>query len=189
MTSSYLHCSGWGSWVVDRCVGFAVLDHGSRITVLVSPCLPCWIVGRGSRIRGLCSVVLGYGWLLRMAWYGAGLRVLGSAMERQRREMRDRGERELDKILLFIYNTCYSAILCLELHCSSIAKKFAILLFSILQCRWFWDLKFQISLRFDISISNANALSYIFFSNLTVNALRKCSKVSLFCLTYNTLIV
>ena len=41
-------------------------------------------------------------------------------------------ERESNKILLFFYNTCYSAILCLELHCSSIAKKFAILLFIIL---------------------------------------------------------
>ena len=48
--------------------------------------------------------------------------------------MRDRiEERESNKILLFFYNTCYSAILYLELHCSSIAKKFAILLFSIPQ--------------------------------------------------------
>ena len=78
--------------------------------------------------------------------------------ESQRREMRDRGERESEmrdrderwetekresnKILLLFYNTCYSAILNIELHCSSIAKKFAILLFSILQCRWFWGLKF-----------------------------------------------
>ena len=35
---------------------------------------------------------------------------------------------------------------------ASIAKKFAILLFSIPQCRWFWGLKFQIFLRFGISI-------------------------------------
>ena len=102
----------------------------------------------------------------RWAWYGAGLRVAvadgviwcwvaaarfdddGETEMRDRYErweteereskMRDRTEeRESNKILLFFYNTCYSAILCLELHCSSIAKKFAILLFSILQCRWF----------------------------------------------------
>ena len=60
--------------------------------------------------------------------------------EERESEMRDRDERwetkerESDKILLFFYNTCDSAILCLEVHCSSIAKKFAILLFSILQC-------------------------------------------------------
>ena len=36
-----------------------------------------------------------------------------------------------NKILLFFYNTVNSAILCLELYCSSIAKKFAILLFII----------------------------------------------------------
>ena len=75
--------------------------------------------------------------------------VLGSAMEIGETEMRfgdgdwrDRDEvrrwrleRERDKILLFFYNICYNAILCLELYCSSIAKKFAILTFSILQCR------------------------------------------------------
>ena len=35
----------------------------------------------GSTMEWLCSVVLGCGWLLQMAWYGVGLRVLGSAME------------------------------------------------------------------------------------------------------------
>ena len=54
--------------------------------------------------------------------------------ERQGREMRDRGERVKDErqnrgervrlniYIYFFYNTCYNAILCLELHCSSIAK-------------------------------------------------------------------
>ena len=94
------------------------------------------------------DMVLGCGWLLQMAGYGAGLRLLGSTMERQGREMRDRGEGVKDErqnrgervrlnIYIYIYNTCYNAILCLELHCSSIAKKFAILMFSILQYRWF----------------------------------------------------
>ena len=92
MTSSYLHCSGFGSWVVDR-----------EFVIWVSPCsmvvirwvLPCsmviirWVspcsmvVIRGSRIRDmvslcwfrwarwrdmvlgwLCSVVLVCGWLV-----------------------------------------------------------------------------------------------------------------------------
>ena len=38
---------------------------------------------------------------------------------------------ETSKILLLFYNTVNSTILCLELYCSSIAKKFAILLFTI----------------------------------------------------------
>ena len=57
--------------------------------------------------------------------------------ERQGREMRDRGERVKDErqnrgervrlnIYIYIYNTCYNAIL------YSITKKFIILLFSIL---------------------------------------------------------
>ena len=38
---------------------------------------------------------------------------------------------ETSKILLLFYNTVNSTILCLELYCNSIAKKFAILLFII----------------------------------------------------------
>ena len=48
------------------------------------------------------------------------------------REMRDRGERVRDKFFFFFLQYCYSAILSLELYCSSIAKKFAILAFTIL---------------------------------------------------------
>ena len=53
MTSSYSHCSDCGSWVMDR-----------------------EFVGRGSWV-----VYRRVGFAVRMAWYGAGLRVLGSAME------------------------------------------------------------------------------------------------------------
>ena len=38
---------------------------------------------------------------------------------------------ETSKILLLFYNNVNSTILCLELYCNSIAKKFAILLFII----------------------------------------------------------
>ena len=38
---------------------------------------------------------------------------------------------ETSKILLLFYNTVNITILCLELYCSSIAKKFVILLFTI----------------------------------------------------------
>ena len=38
--------------------------------------------------------------------------------------MRDRDERVRDKILIFFLQYCYSAILKIELHCSSIAKNF-----------------------------------------------------------------
>ena len=63
-------------------------------------------------------------------------------MEKQRRKrekrtekmrgMREKFRRKRSKILIFFCNTVNSTILCLELYCSSIAKKFAILLFTIL---------------------------------------------------------
>ena len=52
-----------------------------------------------------------------------------------------RGGGGTSKILLSFYNIVNSAILCLELYCSSIAKKFAILLFTIPRCKSFWGLK------------------------------------------------
>ena len=71
-------------------------------------------------------------------------------MEKQRRNRERRAraksfdEREVSgggggtsKILLLFYNIVNSAILCLELYCSSIAKKFAILLFTIPRCKSF----------------------------------------------------
>ena len=44
---------------------------------------------------------------------------------------------ETSKILLLFYKTVNSTILCLELYCSNIAKKFAILLFTIPLCKGF----------------------------------------------------
>ena len=78
--------------------------------------------------------------------------VLRKQMEKQRRNRERRAraksfdEREVSgektsKILLLFCNTVNSAILCLELYCSSIAKKFAILLFTIPRCKSFWGLK------------------------------------------------
>ena len=112
---------GRGSLAVLGCE-FLIWVAGCEWSWIIGCALWSWIVGcAGLRIcdmgYGLQVVVLGYGWLFRF---------LGSAMERQRRESQI-------KYYYFFYNTCYSAILCLELHCSSIAKKFAILLFSILQ--------------------------------------------------------
>ena len=136
MTSSYSHCSGCGSWVVDCRVGSWVVDRE-----FVGCALWCWVAGgccgwcdmvlglamkrqgwetkmrderdmvlglamkrqgwetkmrdeRDMVLGWVCFVVLGCGWLLRMAWYGAGLRVLGSAMERQRWETGTRDERQ-----------------------------------------------------------------------------------------------
>ena len=63
-----------------------------------------------------------------------------------------RRENWWNKKLIFSLELCHSAILKVELHCSSIAKKFAILEFSIPWCRAFWGLKCQISLIFGISI-------------------------------------
>ena len=72
----------------------------------------------------MLMLMLGGGWCL-------GLK-RGESKQRNRegRERRFRGKKH-NKILLFVYNTVNSAILCLELYCSSIAKKFAILLFTI----------------------------------------------------------
>ena len=55
----------------------------------------------------------------------------GKRRNREGRERRFRGEK-YNKILFFFYNTVNSTILCLELYCSSIAKKFAIVLYTIL---------------------------------------------------------
>ena len=74
--------------------------------------------------------------------------VLREQREKQRRNRERRAcaksfdEREVSgektsKILLLFCNTVNSAILCLELYCSSIIKKFAILLFTIPWCRSF----------------------------------------------------
>ena len=52
-------------------------------------------------------------------------------MSKEGKERRFRGKKH-NKILLFFYNTVNIAILYLELYCSSIAKNFAILLFTIL---------------------------------------------------------
>ena len=188
MTSSYSHCFGCGSWVVDHefmiwvasgCPLWCWVVGGCALwSWIVGYALWSWIIGCaglqihdigcGLRVvmdRWLCSVVVDR-WLCWVAnsWYGlwwswivgcAGLQIrdMGCGLRvswvaggcfsiwikrwRDRDERWETEERESDKILLFFYNTCYSAILCIELHCSSIAKKFAILLFRILQCRWF----------------------------------------------------
>ena len=51
--------------------------------------------------------------------------------------LKNRRRPETSKILLLFYNTVNSTILCLELYCSNIAKKFAILLFTIPLCKGF----------------------------------------------------
>ena len=45
--------------------------------------------------------------------------------------LKNKRKPETSNILLLFYNTVNSTIQCLELYCSSIAKKFAILLFTI----------------------------------------------------------
>ena len=67
---------------------------------------------------------LGGGWCLGLK------RGESKRKNREGRERRFRGKKH-NKILLFFYNTVNSAILCLELYCNSITKKFAILLFTI----------------------------------------------------------
>ena len=69
--------------------------------------------------------------MLRGGWCLSLNRGESKQRNKEGKERRFRGKKH-NKILLFFYNTMNSAILCLELYCSSIAKKFAILLFTIL---------------------------------------------------------
>ena len=71
------------------------------------------------------------GWGLRWWVVGGGGGYGGKRRNREGRERRFRGEKH-NKILLFFYNTVNSTILNIELYCSSIAKKFAIVLYTIL---------------------------------------------------------
>ena len=86
MTSSYLHCSSCGSWVVDlefviwvssssmvviRWVSpwSMVVIRGSWICDMVSPCWFRRAQWRDMVLGWLCSVVLGCGWLFRfLGW-------------------------------------------------------------------------------------------------------------------------
>ena len=136
-------CGSWllGSWVTNlhEFVGRGYWVRGSPI-YMNSWVAAAGFVGHQCLVRG--SPIYTNSWVA-VARFGEG----DERDERQGWEMRDRGERvrdegknkgeRVDKILFFFYNTCYSAILCLELHHSSIAKKFTILLFTILRCRRF----------------------------------------------------
>ena len=82
-----------------------------------------------------------------------------------------RRENWWNKKLIFSLELCYSAILKVELHCSSIAKKFAILGFSIPWCRAFWSLKCQISLTFGISIPQCLCSKPFFLTTFTFELL------------------
>ena len=54
---------------------------------------------------------------------------------------------------IYIYIAyCYSTILSLELYCSTIAKIFAIVRYTIFWCKCFLTMKCQKGLRYDISI-------------------------------------
>ena len=69
--------------------------------------------------------------MLRGGWCLGLNRGESKQRNKEGKERRFRGKKH-NKILLFFYNTVNIAILYLELYCSSIAKKFAILLFTIL---------------------------------------------------------
>ena len=73
----------------------------------------------------MLTLMLGGGWCLGLN------RGESKWRNKEGRERRFRGKKH-NKILLFFYNTVNIAILYLELYCSSIAKKFGILLFTIL---------------------------------------------------------
>ena len=58
-----------------------------------------------------------------------------------------------NNIYIYIYlEYCHSTILKLELYCSTIAKFFAIMGFTIFWCKRFWAMKCQKVLRYGISI-------------------------------------
>ena len=92
------------SWVVDRkFVGHEFLGCALWCWVAGGCCGWCDMVlglamkrqGWETEMRDERDMVLGCEWLLRMAWYGVGLRLLGSTtMERQRWEIGTRDERQ-----------------------------------------------------------------------------------------------
>ena len=73
-------------------------------------------------------------------------------------ELVEREISEWNKIYIYFLEYCYSTmlnystILTLELYCSTIAKKFAILGFTVFWCTRFWAMKCQKCLRYGISI-------------------------------------
>ena len=76
--------------------------------------------------------------------------------EREKNWRTELVEREIsgwNKIYIYIFlEYCYSTILTLELYCSTIAKKFAIVGFTIFWCTHFWAMKYQKGLRYGINI-------------------------------------
>ena len=75
------------------------------------------------------------------------------------REMRDRGERVRDKFFFFFLQYCYSAILSLELHCSSIAKNLQYLPLQFFDVDDFKAANAKFPLDMALAFFNANALS------------------------------
>ena len=77
------------------------------------------------------------------------------------------GKKDGIKFFFFFLELCYNIILKLELYCSTIAKFFAIVRFTILWCRHFWAMKYQKTLKYMVLVFfNANALSNLFGSNI-----------------------
>ena len=114
------------------------------VSIIASTFPPLWRV----------MLMLGGGWCL-------GLKRGESRWEREKEKREEninneREEREIPRksslkyIYIYILQYCYNAILPLELHCSSIAKKFAILGFCNSKCWVLWGLKCQILFTFDI---------------------------------------
>ena len=70
---------------------------------------------------------------------------------KQYHKVRERESENVNKKILYVLELCYSAILPLELHCSSIAKKFAILEFRVLDAEHFGAANAKFYLRIIVS--------------------------------------
>ena len=77
---------------------------------------------------------------------------------KQEHKVRERESENVNTKILYVLELCYNAILPLELHCSSIIKKFVVLGFCIPWCWALWGLKCQILLTFGICIPSTDAL-------------------------------
>ena len=75
----------------------------------------------------------------------------------ERDERKILGEKGIINFFFFFLQYCYNAIIPLELHCSSIAKKFAILEFRVLDVEHFGaaNAKFYLHLAFAFPSANA----------------------------------
>ena len=161
-------CSGCGSWVVDR--EFVIWVSLCSMVVIrwVFGFCRAWWHDMGFAMLSIQWVFgfLGFAMLVviwlwyrffgfrHALWCWVGCAMSCGLVKLQRWRDRDN--------FFFFLQYCYSAIQYVKLHYSTIAKKFAILGFSIPWCWALWGLKCQILLTFGICIPQCWCSGWVF---------------------------